>query len=60
MSDQIIDSILEVKAVAGLNVTHDLTLQDGKSIADLLDDQEKAENKTTSESGDGTGISTSS
>lgn len=60
MSDQIIDSVLEVKAVAGLNVTHDLTLQDGKSIADLLDDQEKAENKPTSESGDGAGISTSS
>lgn len=60
MGDKIIDSVLEVKAVAGLNVSDDLTLQDGKSIADLLDDQEKAEKNESSQSGERTGISTSS
>lgn len=60
MSDKIIDSILEIKAVANLNVSDDLTLQDGKSIADLLDDQEKTEKERSSEQCERARIYTSS
>lgn len=60
MSDKIIDSILEIKAVANLNVSDDLTLQDGKSIADLLDDQEKTEKERSSEQCERARIHTSS
>lgn len=41
----LISSILEVKA-SGVDVSNDLLLQEGKSIAELLHDQE---NKTKSE-----------
>ncbi len=42
---QFVDSILEVKA-SGLDndVAHDLSLPQGKSIAELLYDQKKEEN----------------
>lgn len=60
MSEKIIDSILEVKAVAGLDAKEDLTLRDGKSIADLLDDQEKAEKAESTEQCERDGISSSS
>lgn len=46
MTDKIIDSVLEVKAVAGLDPRNDLTLEDGKSIAELLDDQEKTQKES--------------
>jgi hypothetical protein len=36
----LISSTLEVKA-SGVNIDYDLQQQDGKSIAELLDDQEK-------------------
>lgn len=39
----ILDSILEVKA-SGVDVTADLLLNEGKSIAQLLYDQENPEN----------------
>lgn len=40
----IIPSILDVKA-SGVEITeYDLNLPDGKSIAELLDDQEKTQN----------------
>lgn len=48
----IVDSILEVKASGiDLNIQHDLSLSEGKSIAQLLYDQEKTnqvENKDQS------------
>lgn len=37
--NEIIPSVLEVKA-SGVDVSNDLLIQDGKSIAELLDDQE--------------------
>lgn len=37
--DDLISSILEVKA-SGVDVTNDLSLEEGKTIAELLDDQE--------------------
>ena len=37
------DSVLEIKA-SGVDVTNDLLSLDGKSIAQLLYDQEKSEN----------------
>jgi hypothetical protein len=39
----IVDSILEIKA-SGIDITNDLLLAEGKSIAQLLYDQEKSEN----------------
>jgi hypothetical protein len=39
----IMDSVLEIKA-SGVDVTNDLLSLDGKSIAQLLYDQEKSEN----------------
>lgn len=39
-----VDSILEVKASGSLDVSQDLEQPEGRSIAQLLDDQE---NKTT-------------
>ena len=41
MGEKIVESILEVKAVAGLDPRSDLTLEDGKSIAELLDEQKE-------------------
>lgn len=38
----IVDSILEIKA-SGIDVTQDLLLSEGKSIAQLLYDQENTE-----------------
>lgn len=43
----IIDSILEIKA-SGIDVTNDLLSTDGKSIAQLLYDQEKSEDISNS------------
>lgn len=42
----LIDSILEVKA-SGIDATEDLNLPQGKSIAELLDDQTEELNKKT-------------
>jgi hypothetical protein len=42
---QIVSSILEVKASGIDYIKTDLQLPDGKSIAELLYDQEKEENK---------------
>lgn len=42
--DILISSILDVKA-SGVDVTSDLSLQEGKSIAELLNDQEEKESK---------------
>lgn len=39
----IVDSVLEVKA-SGIDISQDLLLEEGKSIAQLLYDQEKPEN----------------
>lgn len=42
-----IDSVLDVKSIASLNASSDLTLKDGKTIEELLNAQEKeAENST--------------
>jgi len=41
----LINSILEVKSSGTLNVESDLDLPEGKSIAELLNDQEKNEQK---------------
>ena len=41
--DILIASILEVKA-SGVDVTADLNSEEGKSIAELLDDQEQQKN----------------
>lgn len=41
-----LDSILETKASGCLSVENDLSMPDGKAIAELIDDQEK-ENDTT-------------
>jgi len=46
--DILISSILEVKA-SGVDVSNDLLLQEGKSIAELLHDQEQQ--KDTEENG---------
>ena len=43
----IMDSVLEIKA-SGVDVTNDLLSTDGKSIAQLLYDQEKSENTSKS------------
>ena len=43
--DILIASILEVKA-SGIDVSNDLLLQEGKSIAELLNDQEKQQKNT--------------
>lgn len=40
----VIGSILEVKA-SGVDVSHDLTLDEGKSIAELLNDQKENNNE---------------
>lgn len=42
----LISSILEVKPSGIDNATADILLPDGKSIAELLDDQEKTKNNT--------------
>lgn len=41
----LINSVLEVKASGSLDVQHDLSLPEGKSIAELLHDQEKNESQ---------------
>jgi hypothetical protein len=41
----LINSILEVKSSGSLNIEHDLNLPEGKSIAELLNDQETNEQK---------------
>ena len=47
MTDKIIESVLEVRAVAGLNDIGDLTLKDGKNIEELLNAQEKEKEEST-------------
>ena len=39
----IVDSILEIKASGNMNIESDLTLPEGKSIAQLIYDQETIE-----------------
>lgn len=43
----LVDSELVVKASGNINIEKDLQLPEGKSIAQLLYDQEKSEEKTT-------------
>lgn len=44
--DIVIDSILTTKATGSIqNIDEELQLPDGKSLAELLDDQEKQESK---------------
>jgi hypothetical protein len=38
---EVVDSVLEVRAVGSLNAEKDLELEDGKSISEILDEQQK-------------------